>query len=179
MLLDMGWLHAIVHSIRGQAIILQPASGPDARRHYDHTIAHPVPLEDIAPVLAPSDLESLNPLCPGGTVAIWGVTPSKIGQWSKMGRGDTVLFSRERQLFARAEVIYKCHNQSLAEFLWGRDEDGQTWEYLYFIDNLRSLDMPDTELIAVAHLDPDYRILAVQVLGSAPSQRILTHLNSM
>lgn len=53
-------LDSILDSIHQPGIILQPASGAEARRHFDNTVAYPVPIERMAPFLMSQDLAALN-----------------------------------------------------------------------------------------------------------------------
>jgi hypothetical protein len=34
-------------------------------------------------------------------------------------------------------VVGKVHHAGLAEKLWGTDDKGQTWEYVYFLTDMR------------------------------------------
>jgi hypothetical protein len=55
-------------------------------------------------------------------------------KWQRIQPGDVALFARESRIIASATVSHKAHNPQLARELWDVDEDGDTWEYLYFLD---------------------------------------------
>ena len=46
------------------------------------------------------------------------------------------LFSRDGGVVSSAVVVLRTRNEPLAEKLWGRDPAGQTWEYMYFLDEV-------------------------------------------
>lgn len=46
-------------------------------------------------------------------------------------------FYREGRVICWGRIFAWLRSRELAEKLWGRDEGGQTWEYVYFIKDLR------------------------------------------
>jgi hypothetical protein len=46
--------------------------------------------------------------------------------------------ARDKEIFASGRVTYTTHSEALAEELWGRDESGATWEFAYFLDDVRA-----------------------------------------
>ncbi len=62
-----------------------------------------------------------------------------------LGRAPAiVLFTGDQRIFASAVVTHKVHSEAVAETLWGRGKEGQTWEYAYFIDDVRSQNIPNS-----------------------------------
>src|SRR5262245_53628082 len=116
-------------------VILQPAGGSDAQRHYQATVGQPVPLARITPFLTPEDQSSLIKLFPDGRVRIWGVVPggknANRTRWERVNDGDVIFFCGQGNINSTAVVVHKTQNAPLAENLWGKDADGATWEYLY------------------------------------------------
>ena len=121
-------------------IILQPASGADARRHYEDTIENSVPLSRIEPFLRPGLMASIRARFPGG-VRVWGVTPPNEGKWTRVQRGDIALFARDGRYISYGAVFDTTHDRALAAALWGTDEAGQTWEYVYFVGAVTATDI--------------------------------------
>jgi hypothetical protein len=74
------------------------------------------------------------------------VTPGKrdvnVNKWARVSPGDTALFSREGFIFASATVAATLRSPLLAERLWHRNDDGETWECIYFLDELKRLAIP-------------------------------------
>jgi hypothetical protein len=65
-----------------------------------------------------------------------------------MNSGDVALFSREGRIFSAGVVVKKIHNAALARHLWGEDEEGETWEYMYFLKEMRSTELDGDQTIS-------------------------------
>ena len=129
-------------------VIQQPAAGAEAREHFQDTIEKPVSLEANRDLLGPH-YEALQERFPAGSCAMWGVTPGKngvnVGKYQRASVGDAVLFAGQGRFFAIGTVAYMWHSPELAVRLWGRDPQGQTWEHMYALDDLRDIEMPYAE----------------------------------
>ncbi len=159
-------------------VVLQPTGSPSAREHYRDTIANPVVFRDFAEA-AGTDLPVLESIFPEGQAALWGVTPGKSNatKWDRAEPGDIVLFAAKKMLFARGAILLKFHNEAFAEALWGRDEQGQTWEYMYALGDIKSLDYSYVDLNrAVGYADNNV-VQGFQVLDEEKSARALEMLN--
>jgi KAP family P-loop domain len=121
--------------------LIQPAGGQAARRHFANTIERPVPLEDLRQSLSANDVAELERIYPEEQVPTWGITPGKgdvnVSTWQQVEPGDVSLFVGGGQVFASGLITFKTTSVELAEALWGTDEEGQTWQYLYFLDRIQ------------------------------------------
>lgn len=119
-------------------IILQPAGDPDATQHYVDTIDNPVSIERISKYVSKEIVDRLKEQHKNGKVPVWGVTPGQREvnrrKWERVTPGDIVLFSRKNQIFASATIAFTTHNNDLAIELWKTNAEGETWEYIYFLD---------------------------------------------
>jgi len=52
-------------------------------------------------------------------------------------------------------VVAKAHSTALARRLWPRADGGQTWEYIYFVDDVRAIDIPYEDLNAAIGSAPN------------------------
>jgi hypothetical protein len=122
-------------------IIIQPTGNKDAEAHYENTVKNPVDITKIGQFVEKDVFTKLQSMYKNGKVPVWGVTPAKnksnITQWKKIQKGDIALFAANKRFFASAVVTIKIHNKDLALELWGEDGNGQTWEYIYFLDEIR------------------------------------------
>lgn len=125
-------------------LILQPSGNKDARRHYVDTIENPVPFSRISQFLSVDQIFELKNIYPEEKSLILGVTPggNNKANWDKITRGDVAVFSRDGKIYASAIVTYKLHNKDLASDLWEYDKEGRTWEYVYFLDEIKSINIP-------------------------------------
>tara|TARA_Y100000817_G_C16819158_1_gene528046 strand:- start:26 stop:979 length:954 start_codon:yes stop_codon:yes gene_type:complete len=124
-------------------LILQPAGGEAAREHFQSTILNKISVDDIFQFLGHMDQKLLSQIYKNQKCLIWGVTPgsnnANVSKWNRINEGDIALFCRDKFLFAKAVVTHKTHNANLAEYLWGSDANIQTWEYIYFLQNLEDI----------------------------------------
>jgi len=156
-------------------IILQPSGNADAREHYQDTINKAVPLESIAPFLDSATLDRLRKIYPSGNCLIWGVTPagSNLTKWKRISAGDVTLFSRNKRIYASATSTHKTHNKELAAKLWGYNSSNETWEYIYFLDELRRLDITYEQFNSAVGYAKNYIIQGFNVLDEDKSSSVL------
>jgi hypothetical protein len=160
-------------------VIIQPAGNKGGREHYVDTIARPVPL-DIILKHAPSHLRnSIVEAFPGDAAAVWGVTPGSNGvnsnKWKRIVAGDVALFAQDKMIRSSAIVTHKFHSEALAALLWGRDQEDNTWEYVYLLDDLKERSISDELFNQVAGYAPNARRQGFNVLRPELSQRLIDH----
>ena len=153
-------------------IILQPSGNKDARAHYVDTIKKNVSLESIKNHIRAEDFEILKDIYPDGECKVWGVTPggNNITKWNRIERGDVTLFSKDGGIYASAVTTYKLHSKSLATELWDYNNKGQTWEYIYFLDEVKNHSIPYIDFNRAVGYEGNYIIQGFNVLR--PEQSI-------
>lgn len=119
------------------------ACKPDAKNHINKTIVNKYDLSKHEDIIENNDIENLKKLGIYNGATMWGATPGEgnIPRWSKMKIGDKILVYYDNRFRYYGEIIYKLHNEELAEKIWGRDNKNRTWEYSYFIGNLKEVDI--------------------------------------
>ncbi len=117
-------------------IILQPCASKEAMIHFKDTIDNGVLINKFKDREYYKDLLAIG----GSKIKVWGVQGDS--EWKRMKRGDLVLFYKNRKFFYIAKVFLKVQSKELAEELWGVDEKGKAWEYLYFIDEGMEISAP-------------------------------------
>jgi hypothetical protein len=159
-------------------IILQPAGQVGA--HYEATILNPVRLSRIAHHLPKKVLEQLSEIYPNDEFPVWGATPGSTGanltKWNRIQAGDFVLFARAKIYISFATVTYKIRNANAARVLWGEDEHGSTWEYLFFLRDLQDIRIPYRELNRAAGYNKGYMLPGLNVLDAERSKRVAESL---
>jgi hypothetical protein len=162
-------------------VILQPCANKGSREHYHATIENPVILNEVSHLLTQDEVNSLNNIYPDGRMRVWGVTPgvsgNNISKWERIEIGDVTLLAAQGRVFASAVTTLKFQNKSLASHLWGHDDKGMTWEYMYFISEVYERDIPYLEFNSVVGYEPNYVIQGFNVLSEEKSHRILNHFN--
>jgi hypothetical protein len=161
-------------------IILQPAGDGDASQHYVDTIENPVDISRIKRFIREDEYNILAKYYRDGKIPVWGVTPGKddvnYRKWGRIERGDTALFSRQGRIFASAVVTLTTHSKELALDLWNQNSEGETWEYVYFLDEVKNQNIPYAEFNRVAQYEPNNIIQGFNVLYEDKSRLIIEAL---
>ncbi len=125
------------------SVVLQQVSSAFARKNASATLEKPVALRFVEKYLAPDLAESLRKVASDGTVRIWGAKLERSHQFVKMfPRESFVFFRRGRTVFAHGAVAETNFNEALAENLWGRDSEGETWPFVFFLTRIVPVNKP-------------------------------------
>jgi hypothetical protein len=131
-------------------VIIRPAGGPIPRKHYRETVETPVPETRLRRFLDPVDFSILQQIYGTAAVPTWGLTPSEgttdRAEWHVIHPQDIVLFTGGNQAYAVGSITHKTHNRNLALDLWQVDKKRRTWEFVYFVNNMRRVSVPYTKL---------------------------------
>lgn len=157
------------------SVILQPSGNKDAREHFVDTIENEVSIQRIKSHISEKDFRELKSIYPNGSCRVWGVTPggSNITKWNRIEKGDVTLFSKSGVIYASGVTTYKLHSKSLASDLWNFNRKGQTWEYIYFLDEIKNHNIPYREFNIVAGYAENNVIQGFNVLSQDKSREIL------
>ena len=155
-------------------IILQPSGNKDAREHFINTIELPVKLSEIEKFLSQNEKDVLSQIYPENQCRIWGVTSggNNITKWERIKKGDVTLFSKDGAIYASAVTTYKTHNKKLAEFLWDYNSNGETWENIYFLDEVRKHNIPYLDFNNAVGYKENYIIQGFGVLDEIKSEKV-------
>lgn len=125
-------------------IFIIAASGPEAFGHYRDTIKRKRNIREVSRFISSKETLELDNIYHGRDFAVWGATPGSgnINTWTKMYPGDYVVFYQQGKFTLIGEVAYKLRNRELANFFWGTNRQGDTWEYIYFIINEKEINVP-------------------------------------
>lgn len=98
------------------------------------------------------------------TISVWGNKESLKSRWDKMHPGDYVLFYKKGIFYYSATVITTKFSNELGEKLWPRGKDGKIWNCLFFVDNLREINIPIKVVQELAGYKPKWD----RVMGFMP-----------
>jgi hypothetical protein len=164
-------------------VILQPSGNQGSRDHYRDTVSTPVPLERVGKYVDEATLSRLRTEFPTGAAAIWGVTPGgrdvNAGKWEKIQAGDVAVFLKDGRADSFGTVVLKFRNRSLAEDLWGRDRDGDTWEYVYFLRDVAPLDLSYDELNGLLGYKTGNNFMGFNVLPEHQSEAAVARMTGV
>ncbi len=119
--------------------------GHETDKHYYDTIKTRRSVDEFGKFLKNDEVDKLSKYAHGRPYAVWGAVPglSNIRNWETMEEGDYVMVYRHGKIILAAEIAVKVRNKDLAKYFWQEDNDGKTWELIYFMINdvAFSLDM--------------------------------------
>ncbi|UZJ78756.1 HNH endonuclease [Fictibacillus sp. KU28468] len=160
-------------------VILQPTGNKDAREHYVDTLVRPVDILRIKPFVSSEEYNYLKDMYPDGLVPTWGVTPGvnnvNANKWSKIQPADVTFFSANKILYSYGFVTFKIQNKQLAQNLWGFNIKGETWEYIYFLDEIREHDIQISLFNKVVDYAENYKVQGFAVLDEDKSESVLSY----
>ncbi|MEP6872695.1 MAG: hypothetical protein ABI939_12720, partial [Anaerolineaceae bacterium] len=94
-------------------------------------------------------------------------------KWQKIQEGDVALFLQKGRAVARGTVVMKLRSEKLAKSLWGVDEDGSTWEWMYFLEPVENIDVAYEALNEAAGYEAANRFQGFNVIAPDRSAGIL------
>lgn len=126
------------------------SGGHGTDKHYYDTIERKRTIDEAERFLKPQETEILKSQYHSGPFAIWGAVPGSgnMRTWEAMEAGDYVLIYKSGKVIFAAEVALKTRSPQMADYLWGKDENGNTWEYMYFLINTQEA------IVSMAKLNP-------------------------
>lgn len=165
-------------------VVLQPCANKAAQAHYADTIATPVELEGILPLLSRADQTALMAFSEDGGVRLWGAKPGEDGRnegrWKRVSPGDYLLFVHGNGKVSVAEVSHTLRNETLARSLWGETKTAngkvQTWEFMFALLPPRDLDLPTATLNSLIGRKSNAAVQEFVVLALEPSAAVVDYL---
>jgi hypothetical protein len=117
-------------------IFVFTAGNPEARQHLVDSIQNPVDDEKVFDNFDESHHEELKRIRDeAGRFyawgAVWGIR--NLPTWEQMERDDFVLCVYDGIYHYVARLLAKYDNPECAEAIWGTNDEGQTWRYMYFL----------------------------------------------
>ena len=160
-------------------VLLKPCGDPAALSHFENTIQQQVPLQEIRSLI-PANLHThLAALFPEGRASMWGVTTGgrevNKNKWDRVVPGAICLFAGAGRIFGRGTVAAKFHSPRLANYLWGEDSNGNSWEWMYALTELKEVAIPYASLAKVLGYKPGFKIQGFNVLDEAKSRACIEH----
>lgn len=129
------------------SVVLQQVTSKFARSNAGKTLEKPIALKYLQKHLPPDNFNKLGAMCAEGKVYVWGAKAERVHQFGKMPPSQSLV------LFRRCATVYKCgviiqwvFNPELAEYLWGFDNDGQSWELVYFLKDVKDFSTPASQI---------------------------------
>jgi hypothetical protein len=154
-------------------VVLQPCANAASQRNFSRSVKREVKFAAVPQFAKIADVLSL--ICANGAAHMWGVTPGHVAAFQRMKAGDVVLFSARRQIFANAIVTFTTRSREIADYVWGEESPGVSFELLYFLERVdESRTIAATDLNRAVPYDENYNIRGFTVLNATQSENVLT-----
>lgn len=131
-------------------IFLQPSNTNATLKNSDDAILKEISIDQYKNLMDRKDYETLKRIYPDGIAKLRGITPGKndsnVSKWKSIEPGDVVLFYRKGIYQISAVTTYTLRNQDLALEIWGIDNRQQTWEYMYFLAEVKNINLAKEKL---------------------------------
>lgn len=141
-------------------IFIFTAGQKEAREHLEVSIINPFPTSWFDDYLDLAEADDLKSLLPNPDYAYaWGAVPGprNVPMWNDMADGDIVLTVYDNRYHFISTVLAKLHAPALASRIWGVDDEGKTWEYMYLLSQPREVDVGVFDEPVVSYLSKGYR----------------------
>jgi len=131
-----------------EQLVVITASGPAPRRHIDLSIARGIDEQLVQEHFDDHLLETVRAASTDGRFYAWGAMPGpkNTDTWGELQIGAIVLIYQNGAYSFVSKVLAKDRNPEFARSLWGNDEEGRTWEFMYFLDRPRRTSVPAQRL---------------------------------
>jgi len=157
---------------------LFPCGDKTARENYANTVETLVSKETVS-----AFAKTLNPVSSLSDehFACWGMTNGKgnvnLNKWEKMQRGDVCLMYRDKAFFSAGKIITKFKNKDLAEHLWEKKSDGESWENIFLIDEVKKINIPIESFINLMGYKKKFAVQGCMTYEEDISELILEELD--
>ena len=161
-------------------IFLAPRSDYHSANNLQNTIDFGIQYNEIESLITDIDIKNILKTEQNSKdkLMVWGNTPGRAASWNKMNSGDLILFYQDRKYTYAGNLLVKFRNKALSDKLWGPDENGVSWEYVYFLTTLRKLDMPANIIQQLAGYESEV-VLGFQPLNDKGMQAIISQYGSV
>jgi hypothetical protein len=135
-------------AVASPALYVFTAGNPAARQHLADTVLHPIDRDRVLKHLGEGKTSELEGRSSDGRLYAWGALPTEnlIRVWDGLSEGDHVLVYYEGTYHLASTVTEKLHSAALAKDLWASGPGGTTWEYMYFLDPPKTINIQSSSL---------------------------------
>ncbi|WP_303862065.1 MULTISPECIES: HNH endonuclease [Bacteria] len=149
--------------------------GGAAKKHYQDTICGSVYLENFKHLLSKKELRELKVIFADTSIKVWGIKSSPYLKriWMQLTPGDAMLVYCNKIFTHAGYVAYKVDKAPLAEFFWGKDNDGITWQLIYFLKDVSEVNIPVANFSEEVRYKPNWFPQGFSRLNSKATQEII------
>ncbi len=158
-------------------IFLAPRANETSRKNFGKTIGGGgIPYSFVEPYLTNEEKKLLDSY---PSLQIWGTALEN--RWEAMMPGDYVLFyGGEERFNYSARVIFPKKSDALGRELWPLNKKGEPWHCLFFVDQVKEINIPIKALQGLAGYEPTWdRVQGFMRLNRAGTEAITEQFGSI
>jgi|GEM_PF-1041088 len=119
-------------------IFLAPRSNGTSYKNFQSTIESGIDYAIIEPYLTSQGRIALDT---GEKLFAWGNKETKKTSWSKMEKGDIVLFYKKGAFVYAGRLLYKQHSKDLSLKLWPAKKNSEPWTCIFFLKDITRINI--------------------------------------
>lgn len=161
-----------------QNLFVFSAADSVAQANLSVSITQPIPIQRVLHFVGTEDAATLQALeATNSGLYGWGAVPGPMNDkyYETLKPGDYIICVYGSRCRFVATVSYKLDNAALARALWGDAEEGQTWQYMFFMTRPIPVDVPLVELDAFL----PSRVFGFARVGDAKLQQIVDSFSTL
>lgn len=161
------------------SVVLQQVTNKFARSNAGKTIEKPIALKYLQKYLPPDEFQEIESMCTEGKVYVWGAKAERVHQFEKIDfRQSLVLFRRNSEVYKCGVILQWVFNPDLAEYLWGFDNDNQTWSLIYFLKDVKDFSVPASEINKLISRKPADNWQGLTAITSPTAEKVIAFVKS-
>ena len=149
------------------------AAGPLAQRHFALSLRDGVPLGELRS-LDPRLQSNLERHAHKGRVRAWGARPGSAAEkkWLRLQPGDVALVYANGGFPLWGKVVAKTQDAEVAEQIWGRDKNDETWALMFFLDPVEPCEVDRERFVRELGYKDNYLPQGFEIAGAEAQARI-------
>jgi MoxR-like ATPase len=149
------------------------AASPLAQRHFESSLRDGVLLGELQS-LDPRLLSSLEQHAHEGRIRAWGARPGSAAEqkWLRLQSGDVALVYANGRFPLWGKVVAKARDAEVAERIWGRDQNDETWALMFFLDPVEPCDVDRERFVRTLGYKDNYMPQGFEIAGADAQARI-------
>jgi MoxR-like ATPase len=129
---------------------------------------------ELAKVQALAEYEELERHARSGRVFAWGARPGRNGErnWEKLRPSDVALVYSDGRFLLSGRVYAKAHSAEIARSIWGEDAEGNTFDYMVFLDPVEEIDASLESVVGALGYEGKFVPQGLAIPGDSAQERI-------
>ena len=158
-------------------VVLQPCSNKIAQENFNISIAEQYDINELKKQLKSKEYKELIKI--GPFHGIWGIVNVPKKTWERLEEGALVLFFANKKAFAACTLTKKFINKKLGEYLWEKTATGESYKYIYTVNQPISIDLPQSFINRNLGYKENFVVQGFQVIDEQKSSVLISAIKQL